>query len=1018
MKLSRRVAFAAGLGTLALGGPTWAVQLPAYLAGKPALEAARGPAARPMRMVTYQHVPRAAQYAFDHLLRELGGSYQASWDEATGVPSRIFGTGVPAPNTVSSGKIAEAFSRAFLDRHLSLLAPGAHQSDFTLATNDLDRGLRTVSFIQHHSGMRVLGGQISFRFKADRLIVIASEALPRVHIANAAFSSASNRVIEEGAARAAAAQWILADAARDALPTTVEGPFILPLIGVHRVTAYHTVLRVMVSTKSPIGSWAVYLDAETGAAIAREQTLRFAEGTVLYNTPVRYPLGDRADFPAQHADQTVNGLTVTSSVDGKVSFADGASASLVASVVGPLVKVNNDTGPEATQMFSLEPEGTATWNASNAETIDAQLATFIHAHKVKAYTKSLAPSMTWLNSRLQATVNIDDVCNAFSDGSSINFFLAGSGCENTGRLADVVYHEFGHSFHYHATLQGAGEFESSLSEGVSDYLAATITGDPAMGRGFFLVDNAPLRHIDPPNKESFWPDDLVADPHENGLIIAGALWDLRKALVSKLGQAEGVAHTDRLYYMSIKNAVDIPSMYVEVLATDDDDGNLENGTPNGCEINDAFKRHGLRSISAETPTLGVAAPTQNGFKISLKLKGNFSQCEEAGSAKIQWRLRSNPASSGSVPMTGGQNQFEGVIPPQTEGEVVQYQVVISLSNGDSLSYPDNPADPLYEFFVGAVAPIYCTDFENDPEAEGWTHGLSEGEPSEGADDWQWSTARGSTTNGDPPAAFSGTRVFGNDLSIKEGFNGLYQSDKVSFALSPVVDVAAFDVVRLQYRRWLNVEDGFFDQASIYVNEQQGWANLNSDQGDASSTQHRDREWRFQDVELTPFIQNGKVQIKFEIASDSGLEFGGWTLDDFCIVGAQKAQSSAPICGNGVLEASEGCDSGGANSDTTVDACRSNCLPARCGDGVKDTAETCDDGNALDGDGCDYSCQPTDPNLLPNAEDENAERGEQGCGCRVTGSREGGAGHPADGRIIAALALGLVVARRRRGARSS
>jgi cysteine-rich repeat protein len=45
----------------------------------------------------------------------------------------------------------------------------------------------------------------------------------------------------------------------------------------------------------------------------------------------------------------------------------------------------------------------------------------------------------------------------------------------------------------------------------------------------------------------------------------------------------------------------------------------------------------------------------------------------------------------------------------------------------------------------------------------------------------------------------------------------------------------------------------------------------------------------------------------------------------------------PNCGNGTIEPSEECDDGVLNSDTTPDACRSNCRLAGCGDGVEDTA---------------------------------------------------------------------------------
>jgi hypothetical protein len=347
-------------------------------------------------MVSYQHVPRKAQRAWQRLLGEMGDEHLASWDQATGVPTRIFGAGMAAPHTVSSGKDAEAFARAFLERHIELLAPGALPSDFTLVTNDLERGLRTVGFLQHSGGVRVIGGQVSFRFKADRLVVIGSEALPWVRAAS------PKSVLDAGKARDAAASWILADAGQDAQATDVDGPFILPLVSANGPVAYHSVLRVNVAAKSPIGRWSVYLDARTGAPVAREQMLRFAEGTVLYNAPERYPLSTRLDYPAGFANQIVNGAQTTSAVNGNVTFLDGAAADLLATVVGPRVRVLNDSGLEATQNFSLPPGGTVTWNAANTQNVDSQLSTFIHAHKVKAYTKIIAPSMAWLDTQLQA----------------------------------------------------------------------------------------------------------------------------------------------------------------------------------------------------------------------------------------------------------------------------------------------------------------------------------------------------------------------------------------------------------------------------------------------------------------------------------------------------------------------------------------------------------------------------------------------------------------------------------------
>lgn len=80
----------------------------------------------------------------------------------------------------------------------------------------------------------------------------------------------------------------------------------------------------------------------------------------------------------------------------------------------------------------------------------------------------------------------------------------------------------------------------------------------------------------------------------------------------------------------------------------------------------------------------------------------------------------------------------------------------------------------------------------------------------------------------------------------------------------------------------------------------------------------------------------------------------------------------PGCGDGVLDADEQCDDGGANSDTTPDACRTTCRLPACGDAVTDAGEACDDGTPLGGDGCTPACEvetgalETEPNDTPDA----------------------------------------------------
>ncbi len=942
-----------------------------HLAGHEGVELFDGTHAR-ARTYEWHRVPRSARAGWGRLQAEVGSSMRATWDASTGVPSRIWGAGVHVAGSVSSPALAASFARAFLARHIDLLAPGCAPSDFVLVSNDLSDGMRTLGFVQESAGVPVLGGQVSFRFKADRLFMIGSEA------AVGAVATTPVPKVSAAVLGAAARSWLLSDVAVSAHVTAVEGPFVLPLQS--GSVRHATVMRVTLDAE-PIGRWWVYVDAETGAPVAREQRLRFATGTVLYDVPMRRPGAERAAYPAMFTAMTVAGADVVSDGEGRVSWGDG-TVSVTTGVTGDYVRVNNTAGAAAVTTLSLAPNGSAVWSDAGSEFGDAQLTTFIHTNNVMAYARRFAGDLPYLDELLVANVNINNSCNAFYDGTTINFYREAGSCGNTGRLADVVYHEFGHALHDHGILPGVGAFDGAASEGLSDYLAATITGDSGMGRGFFN-SAAPLREIDPSDKEHRWPED-IAEIHYTGLIISGALWDMRKALIASLGETEGVEVADRIFYQAMRRAVDIPTMYLEALAADDDDGDLTNGTPHICEIDAGFAPHGLVVITSLGTHLSVAPPHQDGYQLSMAVSGVFHACNSGShSAEVEWRLREDPSVGGSLPMTLGPTGFEATIPQQPDGTVVQFRVHASFDDGADITFPTNEADPFYELFIGHVEPIYCTDFETDPFAEGWTHGLESGEPTEGADDWMWGASMAPPGSGDPSRAFSGDHVIGNDLG-GGNFNGLYQANKVNYAETPVIDTSAYEHVRLQYRRWLTVEDHRFDRATVYANGAPVWANLESVGGDVD---HVDEEWRFSDVELSDAAAVGSVVLRFELASDGGATFGGWTMDDVCVVGYVPT-----ICGDGLVTGLEPCDDGVGNSDTAPDACRTDCVPAACGDGVVDSGESCDDGNVLDGDGCDAACGVEGDGGVGGAGGGSANDDELGlegnaCGCRVVGASE-------------------------------
>lgn len=947
--------------------------------------------------------PPAARGPLRRLTAAFGRS-EVMWDAATGVPLRIWGFTGAVPNDLSTPAAALRSAREVLANHLDLLAPGSTADDLVLVGDDTSSGIHTLGFAQHYRGRPVLGGQVSFRFKHGRLAMIASEALPRVKAALA------DAPIDDAVARARAQAWLLAEGvAGVAEAGAVAGPFILPLVGDAGVRGYREVVRVTVRAEQPIGRWSVYLDAATGEPVARTQELRFATGALMMNVPVRGPAGARVDLPAPDLSVTVNGVGAFTDPNGVVAVPDGPPAAIVAGTFGTFIDVVNNSGPDAVNnALALPPGGSVAWGAPGDELLDAQLSAYVHANRVKQFVRAIAPDFAFLNGQMPTNVNIQDFCNAFADGETINFFTSDPLCENTARISDVVYHEFGHNVHIQGVIPGVGFVDGALSEGIADYLSATITNDSGVAPGFFLGDPAPLRELDPDGFEWHWPEDN-GEVHDAGRIIGGALWDLRKALRNKHGPEVGAAITDKLWFESIRRAVDMPTMYPEVLLVDDDDGNLANGTPNECEINLAFDRHGLVGATALAATVVPGPVAPDGLPVSLLLASQQKACLDLTptGAEISWRVRGG-AESGTAPMALGQGGFGGAVPNPGDGKVVQYQVRLTLQGGSQISFPTNPADTHYEVYFGPVTPLFCTGFESSPEVEGWT--LS--------GEWSWGAPQGGT---DPSAPFTGAQVAGVALPAP----GLYAPSSQSSTRSPVISTAGFPTVRLQYQRWLEVEDALFDRAQLLVNGDPAWINAESFDGNVS---HRDGEWRFHDVDLTPFVAGGNVQLEFTLNADEGLEFGGWNLDELCVVGTNAAP--AGVCGDGVIDPQEQCDSGALNSDTTPDACRTTCVRARCGDAVIDSSEECDDGNVAGGDGCGPTCllegnpttttttggtSVTDGETIGETDDTDAtgnpadsDLSDRGCACQGT---RGGA------NTLGSLGLlGLLGLRRRRRVR--
>ncbi|MBV8762571.1 MAG: DUF4215 domain-containing protein [Deltaproteobacteria bacterium] len=328
-----------------------------------------------------------------------------------------------------------------------------------------------------------------------------------------------------------------------------------------------------------------------------------------------------------------------------------------------------------------------------------------------------------------------------------------------------------------------------------------------------------------------------------------------------------------------------------------------------------------------------------------------SQCPPPSVASGTLTWAPHGGTGGQIPLANSGTTWSAEIPTQPDGTVVDYSIDLTLSDNTVIHYPQNKADPSYQMYVGPVTKLWCADFEAG--IGDWTH---KGVTTRAGDD-QWEVGAPMGVAGDPKTAHGGTNVLGQDLGSDDG---LYADRGDSYALSPMIDLMGNTSVRLQYYRWLNVEDGAYDQATIFANGAPVWTNFASPGMPTAEINHTDKEWRFHDVDLSAQAGSGAIQLKFELKADAGLALGGWNIDDVCIV--TTAAHPAGTCGNGTV----------------------------------DTGEQCDDGNTTDGDGCSATCQ-----------DETGGGKKDSGGCCSVGTS------PAGALALGVFTLGLVLGRRRR-----
>lgn len=514
-----------------------------------------------------------------------------------------------------------------------------------------------------------------------------------------------------------------------------------------------------------------------------------------------------------------------------------------------------------------------------------------HFTTVHDWLTDRRPDHPWLPETVTATVDINTACcNAFYTNGTINFYIGGGATNNLGRIADVIFHEYGHGVHDY--ILTGGTFAGDVSEGSADFVSATILDDPILAP-FARVDGGYIRELD---TDRVYPTDVNGEVHNDGLIWGSFLWNLREAWSDAYGAELGAERTDLLFLDALSVGPGLTDLAEAVIFADDDNGDLRDGTPNACELGALLDLHGLRgaplaSLVLDHSPLGDQPSDEETYNVSFSLADPFVDCALVSLGDVAVEYAVDPPSGAAVediswtrlPAEGDADALTARLPRAPAGARVVYRILWSdLNTGETASSDGGRSSALYSFWVGDAEPVWCEGFEGG--APGWVASVGAPDRLHAGEPWvnQWEVAApeaGSTFN--PDAAFEGAKVLGTAVTGE----GRYLPNNVQQVTSPALDLtgAGATTARLRFWRWLSVESYIYDQAKLWRWE--GGAPVlwwTSEAGVTGAEAILDQGWTPVDLDVRDLAEVGATQLTWSLSADPGLEYGGWKLDSLCL----------------------------------------------------------------------------------------------------------------------------------------
>ena len=595
---------------------------------------------------------------WDGFLRDNGTTWEMMVDRRGGRVALVSGSGVPwVPGKGNSlrkadiqgdlgggGKVNNRtllrLAQRFMERYPELF--GVDPSDLTVmpgGTGEYGGYLWYVQLQRNYAGIPVEDSYIVFRVNNGNLVQFGGENLGRINVdPMPSIDAETARQILQGYVGSLddSDEWVN-PGALSILPMAPAGDAGFFNARPGDGTEFRLVYTVAFRREGVMGTWEAKIDAHTGEILSFLDTNKYGGVT-----------GGIWKVANNESSETIMPMPFAG-VSGQYANAAGVypqtSGSVSASFTGKYVKVTDSCGTSALAgtapadlAFSKSTGSDCTTpGVGGAGNTHAARSTYYHITNWKVKAMSWLPSNSWLTGQVGDKVNLNQTCNAYWDGSAVNFFKSGGGCSNTGELPTVFLHEIGHGLD---SNDGSPASKVGSSESYADINALLMTHASCIGVNFIpgqqcsgygnactactgIRDADYTKHTNSTSpatpaqlanttgfhcsKSSSYPGPCGYEGHCESYIMSEVGWDLAAKDLPAAGIDANTSWfiADRLFMLTrptsgdsytcpavtTANGCGTSNWFQTYLVADDDNGNLSDGTPHAAAIYAAFNRH-------------------------------------------------------------------------------------------------------------------------------------------------------------------------------------------------------------------------------------------------------------------------------------------------------------------------------------------------------------------------------------------------------------------------------------------